>query len=80
MSEANLQKELFQHIKNSLPPNISMVDEIAELLSLSYDSVYRRIRGEKPVALDELKVLCEHFHLSCKAIRFYLPIMRPMNQ
>src|SRR6478752_111009 len=64
MSEANLQKELFQHIKSSLPPNISMVDEIAELLGLSYDSVYRRIRGEKPVALDELKILCEHFHLS----------------
>lgn len=64
MSEANLQKELFQYIKSSLPPNISMVDEIAELLGLSYDSVYRRIRGEKPVALDELKILCEHFHLS----------------
>jgi hypothetical protein len=41
-----------------------MVDAIAELLGLSYDSVYRRIRGEKPISLDELKVLCEHFQLS----------------
>ena len=64
MDEASLQKELFQHIKNSLPPHLSMVDEIGSLLNLSYDSVYRRIRGEKPVTLNELKILCEHFHLS----------------
>ncbi len=64
MDEASLQKELFLHIKNSLPPHISMVDEIGSLLNLSYDSVYRRIRGEKPVTLNELKILCEHFHLS----------------
>lgn len=64
MEEASIQKELFLHIKNSLPPHISMVDEIGELLGLSYDSVYRRIRGEKPVTLNELKLLCERFHLS----------------
>jgi hypothetical protein len=64
MTEANQQKELFSHIRNSLPPHVSMVDEIAGLLDISYDSVYRRIRGEKPVTLNELKLLCEHFHLS----------------
>lgn len=64
MEDKALQKELFQQIKNSLAPHISMVDEIGELLGLSYDSVYRRIRGEKPVTLNELKLLCEHFHLS----------------
>ena len=64
MTQASLQKELFNFIKDALPPNVSMADEIAELLGLSYDSVYRRIRGEKPLPLDELKTLCEHFHLS----------------
>ncbi len=64
MDDNTLQKELFQQIKNSLAPHVSMVDEIGELLELSYDSVYRRIRGEKPVTLNELKLLCEHFHLS----------------
>lgn len=64
MDETTLQKELFQQIKNSLAPHISMVDEVGTLLGLSYDSVYRRIRGEKPVTLQELKLLCEHFHLS----------------
>ncbi|MBS1511747.1 MAG: hypothetical protein JST86_12950 [Bacteroidetes bacterium] len=64
MTDAHLQKDLFQHIRNTLPPHVSMVNEIADLLHISYDSVYRRIRGEKPVTLDELKLLCEHFHLS----------------
>lgn len=64
MTDANLQKELFNHIKNSLPAHISMVDALADLLDISYDSVYRRIRGEKPITLDELKLLCEKFHVS----------------
>ena len=64
MTDTNLQKDLFNYIKASLPPHISMADAIAELLNISYDSVYRRIRGEKPISLDELKILCEHFKLS----------------
>ena len=64
MTETELQKELFTSIKNALPPHISLVDTLADLLDISYDSVYRRIRGEKPISLYELKVLCEHFHLS----------------
>jgi hypothetical protein len=64
MTDNKLQKELFNQIKDSLPPHISMVDAIAELMDISYDSVYRRIRGEKPVSLEEVKILCDHFHLS----------------
>jgi hypothetical protein len=41
-----------------------VVDELTELLNLSYDSVYRRIRGEKPLDLKELKHICEHYHIS----------------
>lgn len=71
MTETDLQKELFVSIKNSLPSHISLVDALADLLSLSYDSVYRRIRGEKPISLNELKILCEHFHLSLDQVLQY---------
>jgi len=64
MTEINLQKELFAYIKEGLPAHISLVDTLAELLDISYDSVYRRLRGEKPITLDELKLLCEKFNLS----------------
>src|SRR5437868_6527321 len=68
MTETDLQKELFLLIKNRLPAHISLVDAIADLLGLSYDSVYQRIRGEKPISLNELRILCEHFHLSLDQI------------
>lgn len=64
MTEAALQIELFNIIKNSLQSHVSLADEMADLLNLSHDSVYRRIRGEKPIPLHELKLLCEHFNLS----------------
>jgi len=60
----DLQQQFFSHLKSSLPPHISMVDELTELLKLSYDSVYRRIRGEKPLALNELRHICDHYHIS----------------
>ena len=63
MTEAALQIELFNIIKNSLQSHVSLADEMADLLNLSHDSVYRRIRGEKPVSLAELKMLCQHYHI-----------------
>jgi hypothetical protein len=64
MQENELQQQFFNHLKSVLPSHISMVDELTELLKLSYDSVYRRIRGEKPLALNELRYICEHYHIS----------------
>jgi hypothetical protein len=64
MTDAQLQKEFFEQIKTSLPPHISLVEEMTQLLNISYDSVYRRLRGEKPLPLHELKILCSHFKVS----------------
>ena len=58
------QEFLFQRIKEILPPHVSLVDVVAEILHISSDSSYRRIRGETPVVLDEAKELCNHFKLS----------------
>ncbi|HEX6191394.1 MAG TPA: helix-turn-helix domain-containing protein [Chitinophagaceae bacterium] len=63
--EANeLQLQLFNHLKERLPQHLSLVDGLCDLLELSPDSVYRRIRGEKPITLNELKRICEHYHFS----------------
>lgn len=64
MDTNELQKQLFKHLKETLPPHLSLVDELESLLGLSADSVYRRIRGEKPVTIPELKKICEHYRLS----------------
>lgn len=62
------QEFLFQRIKELLPPHASLVDTVAEILHISSDSSYRRIRGETPVVLDEARELCRHFKLSLDQI------------
>jgi len=54
----------FNHIKSQLAPHLSFVDEVAELLDISNDSAYRRIRGEKPISLDEVQLLCGKYKVS----------------
>ena len=64
MIAENVQVLFFQQLKTQLPPHLSMVDEIAGLLGISNDSAYRRIRGEKPIDLEEARKLCVHFKVS----------------
>ena len=64
MNTSDVQAMLFNHVRARLPGHLSLVDEVAELLNISNDSAYRRIRGEKTIALDELRVICNTYHIS----------------
>ncbi len=64
METNDLQKLLFQQIKSRVPANLSFAEEIADVLNISTDSAYRRIRGEKTVSFEELQKLCIKFQLS----------------
>jgi len=68
MDSADLQQYFFKHIKTLLPANRSFVDEVADLLGISNDSAYRRIRGEKAITLEEIQKLCKHYHVSLDQI------------
>lgn len=68
MPTAELQLQLFNTIKTKLPPHISLVDEVASVLDISTDSAYRRIRGEKPLLLEEVAKLCTQYHLSLDSL------------
>jgi transcriptional regulator with XRE-family HTH domain len=64
MNATELQQELFQVIKNNIPGHLSATEEIAKVLDVSVDSVYRRMRGEKTISLEELHTLCSHYKIS----------------
>ena len=64
MNSSDTQVMLFTHIRSKLPGHLSLVDEVAEILNISNDSAYRRIRGEKPLGLDEIQVLCNKYQVS----------------
>lgn len=47
-----------------MPKHLSFAEEISDKLNISYDSAYRRIRGEKPLTLDEIGILSSEFKVS----------------
>ncbi|EOZ98527.1 hypothetical protein A33Q_1181 [Indibacter alkaliphilus LW1] len=64
MVSSDIQVQFFQYLKSLLPPYKSLVDEISDLLDISNDSAYRRIRGEKFIDLDEIKKISQYFNVS----------------
>ena len=67
-SDNNIQSLFFEHVRKRVAANLSFVDELAEILSLSRDSTYRRIRGETVLSLDEVKKLADHYKISLDAL------------
>ncbi len=64
----DMQKALFEQIRFRLPANTSFVHEIAELLGISYDSAYRRIRGDKVLDINDLGKLTAKYNISIDAL------------
>ncbi len=67
-AQTNIQSLFLEQIKSRISENISFADKLAELLSISRDSAYRRIRGETVLSLDEVKKLCDRFGVSLDAL------------
>src|SRR5690349_25120581 len=68
VSTDSVQTRLLEQVRQRLPENITLADELAEVLSISKDSAYRRIRGETVLSLDESKKLCEYSGVSIDAL------------
>jgi hypothetical protein len=64
----SIQSSFLEQIKQKLPATVSLGDDLAEVLKVSRDSAYRRIRGETILSLDELKILCNHYGVSVDAL------------
>lgn len=63
-NERTIQEQFIQRLKETIPPNHSLVDEMADLLGVSTDSAYRRIRGETALTIDEVSKICSHYRIA----------------
>jgi len=59
----NIQDQFINKIKSVIPANENVVQSIADVLNLSVDSTYRRIRGEKLFNIEEVAILCKTFKI-----------------
>jgi len=65
---SGIQNDFIQRIRNVIPSHVSLVDEISEVLKISTDSAYRRIRNEIQLSIDEFYLLCKQFNISSDEI------------
>lgn len=61
--ERTVQQEFITRLKEALPANKSLVDELSDILKVSNDSAYRRIRGETALTIDEVSKLCAYYRI-----------------
>ncbi|HSC54155.1 MAG TPA: hypothetical protein VLC98_11055 [Phnomibacter sp.] len=59
MTKESPQKILFDKLKDILPADKSLAECLMGWLNVSSDSVYRRIRGETPLTVNELAAISE---------------------
>lgn len=66
--ELLIQEQFIKHLKNVVPSNISLVDDLADILRISIDSAYRRLRCETGLSIDETFKICQHYRLSIDSV------------
>lgn len=62
------QKILFDKMDEKLPSHSSLVLELSDMLNVSTDSAYRRLRGQTKVSLEEAVYIARKFGLSLDAM------------
>jgi len=60
----DLQSSILDAVKNAIPASTSLADELADCLSVSKDSAYRRIRGETLFDIADIEKLTKKYGLS----------------
>ena len=68
VGKSDIQSSFLASVRSRVPFNLSFPDELAELLNISRDSAYRRIREETILSLDEAKILCDRYSVSIDSL------------
>jgi len=63
-----VQARLVEIIRQQMPENHSLAQELGQILGLSADSVYRRIRCQTAFSLDEATLVCKHFDVPLEGL------------
>lgn len=64
----DIQTILFQLLKQKIAGEESIGNALSDVLSISPDAVYRRLRNETPLTIQEVKKICNHYNISFDAL------------
>lgn len=60
----NIQQNFINKLKDTMPSTVGLAEEIADILDVSIDSAYRRIRGETELTIDEIYRITKKYAIS----------------
>lgn len=63
-----IQAVFIRKLKQMLPANVGLAEEISDVLGISTDSAYRRIRGETDLSVDEVYKLAKKYTISIDSV------------
>lgn len=64
MTERKFQMAFVELLKNSVPAHLNLAEELSSRMSMSLDSIYRRLRCETDFSLEETLKIAEQFSIS----------------
>lgn len=70
MPQPNLQDRIFDLILQKYARRVDAVTDLCQVLNTTKDPVYRRLRGDTPLAPQEIVALAHHYQLSLDALAF----------
>ncbi|MBA2611880.1 MAG: helix-turn-helix transcriptional regulator [Bacteroidetes bacterium] len=59
-----IQNNFISRFKEVVPPSVGLAEEIADVLDVSIDSAYRRIRGETELTIEEVYKISKKYGIS----------------
>jgi len=62
--ETEIQSHFINRFKQVLPPGVGLAEEMSDVLHVSIDSAYRRIRGETELTIDEIYKITKKYAIS----------------
>ena len=68
MPDNTIQQRLLGMVQDQIPDKYSLVFELSELLGISTDSVYRRLRCETLMDITEIQKICLHYNISFDSV------------
>ena len=66
----NNQELLLKQIRKQISTSISINEEIATILNMSYDAAHRRVSGKSKFSIDETVELANHYNISMDTLFF----------
>ncbi len=69
MKDFSVQQIFLDQVKRKIPPTTNIVDELSDLLQISTDSVYRRLRGKTSLSLEEAFIIAQNYHISLDTLQ-----------